>query len=110
LTSLWLLKSSQVACRQVVCCDEWLLTLNNVISAGIGMIGSFNVIENDNRAVSPSSSGCITSSFSELEQEEWDIHILGQRKPNSVVESEPQGWVRVFTAFAAVEEVGLEVF
>jgi hypothetical protein len=65
--------------------------LNNLINAAIGMIGSFNVIENDNRAVSSSSSGCITNSFSELEQEEWDIHILGQRKPDSVVESDPQG-------------------
>jgi hypothetical protein len=74
-----------------VCCNEWLLKLNNVINAGIGMIGRFNVIENDNRAVGSSSSGFMTTSFSELEEGEWDIHILGQRKPDSVVESEPQG-------------------
>jgi hypothetical protein len=37
--------------------NEWLLTFDDVIDAGIGMVGSFNLIKNDNRTIGTTSTG-----------------------------------------------------
>jgi hypothetical protein len=89
--------------------DEGLLTFDDVIDAGIGMVGSFNFIKNDNRTIGSLSAGFEAVSSSKLTKEERNIHVLVQRKPDSIVESESQGGVSLFTALAAVEEIGLDV-
>ena len=83
--------------------------MNDLLNTSVGMIGKFSGLENDNRTIGSTSAGYIAISLSELAEEEWNIHILGRRPSDSVVESEAQGCVSFFTTLSTMKEIGLNV-
>jgi hypothetical protein len=85
--------------------------VNDLTNTNVGMVGTLNGLENDNRTIGSTSANYIAISFSELAEEEWNIHILGgvRRPSDSVVESEAQGCVSFFTTLSTMKEIGLDV-
>jgi len=44
-----------------------------------------------------------------LEDKEWSVHFFGQREPDSIMESDPQGRMSIFGTLATIKEVGLDI-
>jgi hypothetical protein len=86
---------------------DWLLTLDYFVDAIVGRVGSFDIAKNGNRTIGSTSTRVV--SVSRLTKEKRNIQRLGLRIPDSIMESDSQGGVSLFTAFAVVEEIGLNV-
>jgi hypothetical protein len=92
--------------------DERLLAIDDIISTSVGRILCFDIRVLDNGSISSSAANLkAKKSISKLTEDdpESNIHILGHRIPDGVVKGEAQGRVCVFTAFAAVEQILLDV-